>query len=137
MYITKATFPMYNSPTIVLMPWGLVTYHCQLMFKNFMVYVGLFQKLLIYKCDNFRHNFGISQLLHVTLILSHSPCCDYLRLHAVKNSNMEPSLSRTTQPDDSCQVRWDPLPSSDKIEDCTEDLRLNGVPGSRGQTWVN
>lgn len=42
------------------------------------------KKLLIYKCDIFRHNFRIRKYLPLTLILSHSPCCCYLCLHAVK-----------------------------------------------------
>lgn len=42
------------------------------------------KRLLIYKCDIFLHHFRIRKFLPLTLIVSHSPCCCYLCLQAVK-----------------------------------------------------
>lgn len=84
-----------HSHAILPMPSGVVTHRFYLTFNNFVVGKGVLCRRTcgalpdLKETPNlqmwyFRPNFRIRKYLPLTLILSHSPCCCYLCLHAVK-----------------------------------------------------
>lgn len=121
--------PTIHSHAILPMPWGVVTHHFYLTFKNFLVGEGgalpahvrgpsrpkkkkktpnlqmwYFSTSFSYPQVSPSHSYRVTLTL---LLLSVSPRCE--------NSNIEGSFLGTARPDGAYWVGWDPLPSSGKI----------------------